>query len=257
MNLIDFASLDPDPDAARLKRDLIDIVMWTENESPRSRQRALGPSELGDPCDRRIAYKLAGTDPVNRRGDPWPAVVGTAIHNWLEVAVTQYQAAHGDRGWIVEERVQPDKLVSGRSDLFHVPSGTVIDHKTASSDKIKKLHRGEPPSPGYITQINLYGLGHERAGREVRNVALIYYPRSGWLNDCFVWHAAYDRAVAASAIDRLYGIGFRLLDLDIRNHPEKFVEIPATGGDNCVWCPMFSREMDPAAVASETGCPGH
>ena len=254
---MDFASLDADPDAARLKRDLTKIIMWTERDSPRSRQRAIGPSELGDPCDRRIAYKLTGTDPVNRSGDPWPAVVGTAIHNWLEVAVTQYQKVHGYQGWIVEQRVAPDNLVSGRSDLFHVPSGTVVDYKTASSDKIRKLHRGEAPSSAYITQINLYGLGHERAGREVHSVALVYYPRSGWLNDAFVWHAPYDRGIAMGALDRLYAIGFKLLDLDIRNHPEKIVEIPATGGDNCVWCPMFSREMNPGAVASQNGCPGH
>lgn len=254
---MDFASLDPDPEASRLKRDLVNIIMWTEKESPRSRQRAIGPSELGDPCDRRIAYRLAGTQAVNRSGDPWPAVVGTAIHNWLETAVNQYQAAHGFQGWIVEQRVEPDALVAGRSDLFHVPTGTVVDYKTASSDKIKKLHRGDAPAPGYVTQINLYGLGHERAGREVKNVALVYYPRSGWLNDSFVWHAAYDRSIALKSLERLYAVGFKLLDLDIRNHPEKFVEVTATGGDNCVWCPMFSREMDPTAVASETGCPGH
>lgn len=253
---MEFSPLDPNPAAAILKRDLENIVLWTERESPRSRQRAIGPSEVGNPCDRRIAYRIAGTERVNTFGDPWPAVVGTAIHGWLEEAITRFQRTNGDQGWLTEVRVAPDDMVQGRSDLFHLPTGTVIDFKTSGSDKIRALHRGASPVPEYITQINLYGLGHERAGRAVKHVALVYYPRAGWLNDAFVWHAPYDRNIALAALERLYAIGFNLLDLDVENHPDSFSAIKATGGDNCVWCPMFSRDMDPTTVASVKGCPG-
>ena len=256
MDLDSFEQLDPNPAATQIKRMLQDIILWNERTSPRSLQRAIGPSEIGDPCDRRIAYRLAGTEPVNVYGDPWPAIVGTAIHSWLETAINRFQAETGHQGWVTEARVQPDPLVQGRSDVFYERTGTVVDFKTTSSDTIKKLNRGDPPSPSYVTQINLYGRGHELAGRDVKNVCLVYYARSGWLNDAFVWHDTYKPEIAARALTRMYDIGFHLLDLDIENRPEKFADILPTPGDNCIWCPMFSRDMDPTVKASRDGCPG-
>lgn len=253
---MEFASLDPAPEATAIKRILSDIILWNERTSPRSLQKTIGPSEIGNTCDRRIAYRIAGVPGTNIWSDPWPAIVGTAIHDWLERAVNRFQAENQQHDWLTELRVQPDPLVQGRSDAFHVPTGTVVDYKTTNADTMRKLRKGEPPSPGYITQINLYGLGHERAGRVVKNVALVYYPRAGWLDDAFVWHAAYDRDTAERALDRLYRIGYRLLDLDIQTHPERFADIQASPGDGCVWCPMFNRDLDPTVKASDTGCPG-
>lgn len=253
---MEFARLDPAPEATNLKRMLADMILWTERTAPRSQQKTIGPSEIGNPCDRRIAYKIAGTPGVNSSSDPWPAIVGTAIHDWLDRAVNKFQTQGRTHDWLTEIPVQPDPLVRGRSDVFHVPTGTVVDYKTTSSDNIKKLRRGQEPSPGYIVQIQVYGLGHERAGREVRSVALVYYPRSGWLDDAYVWHAPYDRSIAERALARLYQIGYRLLDLDIANHPERFADIPADPGDGCAWCPMFNRDKDPTTQASGDGCPG-
>lgn len=251
----DFAPLGGDPAAAALKQELTNIIMWNDREAPRSKQRAIGPSEVGDPCDRRIAYRIANTPRINF-SDPWPAIVGTSIHAWLEAAIERYQQLHGDQGWITELRVAPDDLVRGRSDLYNSKTGTVVDWKTAGSDKVKKLHRGDPPSEGYVSQINLYGLGYERAGYTVNNVALVFLPRSGWLEDAFVWRAPYDRDRALAVLERFYRIGYSLLDLDIENHPENFARVPAKPGDSCVWCPMFNRRMDPTVQASDIGCPG-
>lgn len=253
---LEFASLDPDPAATSLKRSLSEIILWNERTSPRSQQKTIGPSEIGDPCSRRIAYRIAGTTPVNIWSDPWPAIVGTAIHSWLEVAVNRFQDVHQRFEWLTEQGVQPDPLIRGRSDAFHLPSGTVVDFKTSNADTMRKLRKGGSPTQGYQTQINVYGLGHEKAGREVRAVALVYYPRSGWLDDAFVWVAPYDRGIALKAINRVYEIGFLLLDLDIKRHPERFADIDAEPGDGCVWCPMFNRDMNPEVRASDLGCPG-
>jgi hypothetical protein len=253
---LEFTSLDPDPAATALKRSLAEMILWHEHHSPRSQQKRIGPSEIGNPCDRRIAYRVAGTTAVNVWGDPWPAIVGTAIHSWLESAITKYQSETSRHDWLTEIAVQPDPLVRGRSDAFHIPSCTVVDFKTTNADTMRKLRKGEKPAPGYVTQVDVYGLGHENAGRQVKNVALVYYPRSGWLDDAFVWVTQYDRSIALKAIDRLYQIGFQLLDLDIEKHPERFADIPASPGDGCVWCPMFNRDMDPTIKASATGCPG-
>jgi hypothetical protein len=253
---MEFARLDPAPEASSLKRILADVILWNERTAPRSVQKTIGPSEIGNTCDRRIAYRIAGCTAINVWSDPWPAIVGTAIHDWLDRAVNKYQQHNKSRDWLTEVPVQPDPLVRGRSDVFHVPTGTVVDYKTTNADTIKKLRKGEAPSKTYQTQINLYGLGHERAGREVRSVALVYYPRSGWLDDAYVWHAPYDRQLAEQALGRLYRIGFQLLDLDIKNHQERFADIPADPGDGCVWCPMFNRDKDPTTQASGDGCPG-
>jgi hypothetical protein len=254
----EFASLAPtvNPLAQALKQELSEMILWNEHNSPRSKQLALGPSEIGDPCDRRLAYRLAGIPPVNIWADPWPAIVGTSIHSWLERAINTYQEVNGDRGWLTELKVSPDYLVRGSSDVFNVRTSTVVDHKTCGAKTMQKLHKGQPPQPGYITQVQLYGLGHKRAGRNVENVALIFYPRSGWLDDAFVWVAPYDEKIAVAALERMYKIAEQLIDFDIEQNPHRFQLIDATPGDSCVWCDHFCKEKDPDVAADERGCPG-
>lgn len=252
----EFATLlGPDPVALALKQELTEIILWNERESPRSKQLAIGPSELGDACDRRIAYRIAGTPAVNVWTDPWPAIVGTSIHNWLETAVNQYQKHKGDHGWLTELRVSPDPMVRGRSDVFNTRTSTVVDWKTSGADGMRKLHKGQIP-PGYVTQIQLYGLGHKNAGRDVKNVALVFLPRSGWLDDAFVWQTPYDESVATAALERMYRIGSQLIEMDIESNPHRFGLVEATPGDSCVWCPFFNRNKDPDMAADASGCPG-
>jgi len=254
--LDDFAPLPgADPVAASLKQELSEIILWNEQNNPRSKQKAIGPSELGDACDRRVAYRIAGIPAVNTKMDPWPAIVGTSIHDWLEKAINRYQSEVLDLGWLTELRVHPDPLVQGRSDVFNAKTHTVLDHKSCGTDVLRKVKKGEIP-PGYITQIQVYGLGHKRAGRAVERVALIFYPRSGWLNDCFVWTTPYDESVAIAALDRMYRIGDQLISLDVETNPHRFQFIEATPGDGCVWCPMFVQDRDPSVAADDKGCPG-
>lgn len=572
-----------DPTAMALKRELSEIILWTERNSPRSKQLAVGPSELGDACDRRLAYRIAGNPPSNTGMDPWPAVVGSSIHSWLERAITEYQRVVGDLGYLTETHVYPDPLVAGHSDLFNVRAGRVIDWKaqpldeqiltptgwvqmgdlkigdlvigsegtaikvegifplgekqvykvwtsdhawaeatgdhlwqvhsrsserwvkvltteqiatelaksrpsyqilpmlppvvfdsatelpldpyplglllgdggfstesikftssdglekflpfkvsaiadksskksptftvlgamptmrglgltghlsvdkfipkqylrasvadrlallqglmdtdgclqkkracfTTSSNRLatdfielvqslggkcfdhvdKKLRKGAtrlahlitfklPPGmcpfradlsnkklswvrgvdtherfikkiepsritevqcikvsaadglyvtrgyllthntigidgmrkvkkgnipPGYRVQIQIYGLGHERAGRVVKEVALVFLSRSGWLNDAFVWVEPYDREVAIKALNRMYEIADKLIAMEIEKYPHRYQLIDASPGDSCVWCPFLNREMHVEVAASEKGCPG-
>ena len=71
---------DEDPFAAMLKQNLTDIILWAERQNPRATQANIGPSEIGDPCDRRIGYRLAQIPACNKDFDPWTAVMGTAVH---------------------------------------------------------------------------------------------------------------------------------------------------------------------------------
>lgn len=253
---IEFAKLPgPSPAATALKHELSQIILWNEKNSARSRQQAVGPSELGSECERRLAYRIAGAAPVNLSSDPWPAIVGTSIHDWLERAVNNYQYKVKDLGYLTELRVYPDPMVRGRSDVFHVPTGTVIDHKSTGTDGMRKVRKGII-SEAYRIQVHVYGLGHKRAGRDVKNVALVFYPRSGWLDDAYVWMEPYDESVALAAVRRLYRIGDQLLDLEIDKNPHRFEQIEATPGDSCVWCPFYNRDLDVDISASDKGCPG-
>ena len=64
----------PDPFNDILKQKLIRMIMWAENESPRSKQAEIGPSEVGGGCDRHIAYRLAGVAPINMHFTSRPCV---------------------------------------------------------------------------------------------------------------------------------------------------------------------------------------
>lgn len=244
----------PDPADVALKQEIMEMVLWAERSSDRSKQLAIGPSEVGDPCDRRVAYKIAGTKEINIWRDPWPAIVGTAIHQWLEKSVNRYQDHHNTYDWLTELGVSPDQLVEGHSDVYNRLTQSVVDWKTAGVDAMRK-YRKEVPQ-GYRAQIQLYGLGHENAGRPVKDCVLVFLPRSGWLGDMFIHREPYDRATAEAALTRLYAIGDKLLDLDIEANPHRFQNIEATPGDSCVWCPLFNKNLDPDVGASDQGCSG-
>lgn len=252
----EFARLSgPSPAALALKHELSQIILWNEREAPRSRQVSVGPSELGTECDRRLAYRIAGAAPVNLGSDPWPAIVGTSVHDWLDKAINKYQSTMGDLGYLTETRVYPDPLVKGRSDLFNTRTCMVIDHKTTGADGMRKIRKGVIPH-GYRVQIQIYGLGHERAGREVKHVALVFYPRSGWLDDCYVYVEPYDKQVALDALARMYALADKLVDLEIETNPHRYQLIDATPGDACVWCPFYRADKAIDVAADENGCSG-
>lgn len=239
--------------ALALKKELTEIILWANAHSPRSLQQSIGPSELGTPCDRRLAYRLAGHPEINLRRDPWPAIVGTGVHAWLEDAVTSYQNEMFSRPvYLTEQELDIDPLVLGHTDLYR--DGVVIDYKTAGPDVMKKMRDVGPPT-GYKVQTQLYGLGHTRAGRRVDNVALVFLPRAGWLSGMYVWTDQYRPDVAQRALDRMYSIAEGLLAVDIANNPEVYDRIPAIE-DHCGYCPFYKRAGLLDMGADEKGCPG-
>ena len=66
-----------------LKRELMHVIEDAIVNHPRSLQKRIGPSEVGHPCPRRIAYTLLGAGPFNPFPDvPWLAaylLVGAAL----------------------------------------------------------------------------------------------------------------------------------------------------------------------------------
>lgn len=233
-----------------LLSDLTDVIKWADNNSSRSLQATIGPSELGSLCDRRIAYRLAGAPEANWWSDPLPAIVGTAVHTWLEGAVSKFQASHFMDRWLTEVTVQPDPMVKGHCDLFDKEKGAVVDWKTVSPTKLKAWKASGPPEH-YKAQVNLYGMGMVKAGYQVNKVVLIAVPRSGWLKDMQIWVDDYSPELAQVALDRMYGLANKMIKA---GDDLAMAEIDAIPSGECAFCPWY-RGGDRSADLS--GCPGN
>jgi uncharacterized Zn finger protein (UPF0148 family) len=238
-----------------VKAEMTKIIKWADSHSPRSLQTNLGPSELGSPCDRRLGYRMAGTPECNNNRDPWAAIVGTAIHKWLEDATNRWCTAHANTDWVTEKGIEISEVVSSHPDLFNVPKGMVIDHKSVSADRMKEVRKDGPPI-GHQVQVHTYGYAYERLGYKVNTVGLAFYPRSGWLRHMFVWTAPYDRNVAERALARPPSVAAQLVGLGVLDNPHRWEQVPAVPGNDCGWCPWYNPNRTAEQGASEQGCPG-
>lgn len=243
--------------ADQLKIELTDVINWADANAARSLQTEPGPSELGTLCDRRLGYKLAGVPeaPGHRQMDAWPAIVGTAVHGWLQRAVDAFSEAHPGSPYRTETKVQVDDIISGSSDLYHDYMRMVVDYKTCGADMLNKLRRGESPPAGYQVQCHLYGLGYANQGLPVEHVALVFLPRGGWLKDMYVWVSRWEREIAEEALTRMYEVGQLLVNMEIEGEANPWHRLEGVPSKDCAWCPWFSPRP-PEQGADVTGCPG-
>lgn len=234
------------------------ICRTHSESSARSQQKQIGLSEIGDPCDRAVAYRLFETPAVNTERDNHLADVGTAWHTWVAAAFEAENQRLGRRRYVIEERVYLTDGYSGTADLFDIDTGSVLDHKLLGITSLRKIRQGDIPDK-YRVQLHSYGYGHARAGREVREVALVCYPRSDNLNGDFgglglhIHTEAYDEQIALQGLDRLGELSALLHQLDPEQHPDRWSLIPATSGESCRYCPFFRPQGGPADAS---GCPG-
>lgn len=244
-----------DPFTTLLKTQIIDMVKWAEQQEPRSRQLLIGPSEIGTLCDRRIGYRLAQIPTCNNDFDPWAAIVGTAIHSWLENAVSTFMSSHGQYNWHTESRLMINEFVEGHADLYSVEHKSVIDYKTVGPDVMRKIKKNGPPL-GYQIQAHVYGYGFEQHGNPVERVCLAFLPRAGWLKDMYVWCADYSRELAEAALNRLQDIAQQILDLNALMYPNKWNDLEAVPSNDCAWCPWYNPGRGAEHGADNEGCPG-
>jgi hypothetical protein len=142
---VDFMSAAPaplngsSPWASRYAAELRRVVVEHASRAPRSLQLHLGPSELGVTCDRQVAGKMAGLAPTNHVSDPWPSIVGTAVHAWLADAFTADNTRHGLLRWVAEQRVTPHPDHPGTADLYDAVELAVVDHKILGETSLAKV----------------------------------------------------------------------------------------------------------------------
>jgi hypothetical protein len=195
------------PEMRRIIEDAI-------NASPRSLQKRIGPSEVGTPCDRCLAHKLAGT-PEKEAHAPWLPFIGTAVHASLEDIFTEVNRDQPVR-WLTEMKVSVGEIggqdITGHADLFDLATGSVIDFKITGATTLKKARGG--PSTTYRTQAHLYGRGFARRGLTVNRVRIAYLPRNSvHLGDAVIWSEPYDEQVALRALERANGIAVAIAAL--------------------------------------------
>ena len=234
-----------------------DLIQRTAAAAPRSLQAELGPSEAGEPCTRRLAYKILDWPKV-RVSDPWAAVQGVAVHAWLADAFRAENDRLGRQRYLVEHRVEPlipeaspvPGGLAGSCDLFDRDTGTVADWKLTSPAQLRR-YAASGPGPKYRAQAHLYGLGLQRAGETVATVSIVFLPRATELDPVHVWSEPFSPQIAAAAVTRLQAIRDAITALDPETHPDRWGLFPPDFG-SCRHCPW----LRPGTRHLATGCPG-
>jgi hypothetical protein len=237
--------------AAELRR----VVHTAAEQAPRSLQAHLGPSEIGHACDRRIAAKLAGLPRTNHVQDPWPSIIGTAVHAWLADAFASENDRIGRIRWAPEARVTPIDGHPGTADLYDADEFTVVDHKVLGESSMAKIRSPNGPPRHYLIQLLAYARGYRRLGLPVRRVAIAAYPRTlATLDGLFIWERPYtsaddallDQVVAQLAVRKQWAAA-------LITGSAQLTDIPADIED-CHFCEQFRPQ---SARDGGPGCPGN
>lgn len=169
------------------KQILIDALLSTDNDRARSKQTAIGVSQLGG-CRRQVWEQLQGHEgknPTLRLA----SIMGTAIHASIEQALQ-------NKGYLLEFRVEAkDGLPPATIDCFDPETGTVTDFKT-----ITKKNADYFVSKQKRYQVHTYGYLMVQAGYKVTTVQLLGIPRDGNELDVIDWSEPYDESVALEAL---------------------------------------------------------
>ena len=173
---------------------LVKALYEKENSRGRSIQTEIGPSELGG-CRRKVWYKLNSQPETNDSELKLAAIMGTAIHNSIE------QALSDNKDVMLEQAVEHNGM-KAHIDLYIPGTGDVVDWKTV---KLKNLTYF--PSQQQRWQIQTYGYLIEQSGLgKVHNVHLVAIPRDGDERDVKVHSEKYDSSIALEALSWLEAI---------------------------------------------------
>ena len=216
-----------------LGQGLSEIITQAGIWTPRAKQVVIGPSEVGHDCTRRLAYKLLDWEKTNEGGSSnWSAQVGSAIHKYLADVFARIE------GYEVEKRVNIRGNLTGTVDLYDSVRGIVIDWKTTSPNQMDRK-RKDGKNPQYHTQIQLYGYGMAQTGAKVNQVALVYLPTSGSIDEMHIELYDYDESVALKGLERMDNIHALLAQVDVETNPAMWEMIPSKPNRLCNYCPYF------------------
>jgi hypothetical protein len=258
-------------DAASIAARLKELFYAYDNRRTadnRSAQVTMGPSEMGTPCDRRLALSLMRMPPVNPGGDGWAAFVGTCIHAGLEGLFMWADAGSGR--FAVEQRLEFGNVYvpKGTADLIDRVLLMVLDHKCQGRWSRNKL-KTQGPSPTYRVQAHVYAYGARLRGEKIEKIAIVSWPRDeASLDDLYVHVEDYDPAIVKKAFERVERIAGQVerekaelhLTYSIDREPSEELDLEIKArtaadfnvADDCRFCPFYL----PNARDITRGCNG-
>lgn len=215
--------------------DLKHLIIDGAKEDDRSQQKALGPSEVGHPCLRKLAYGLMQTPKSNEYGDPLPSVVGTGAHSRMEEFARRSNRRLGRTRWLPEHKVTIRDGLAGTCDLVDLDTWTAIDWKFPSTSRMA-TYTSKGPSDTYRVQAHLYSRGLRNAGLPIETVAIAFIPRGGQLKHAHLWTEPYDDALVDKVLDDIDNVSALINGYEMFTHLDCINLIPATPVD-CWVCP--------------------
>lgn len=239
--------------------ELRDLIVRAAERAPRNRQVHLGPSELGAVCDRNVIGKMAGQPRTGHVIDPWPSIIGTAVHAWLAEAFARENLLNGVTRWVPEARVVPLPGHSGTADLYDAANYAVVDWKVLGETTMRKIKSPDGPPRHYVVQLLLYAMGYRNMGLRVDRVVLAALPRTApSLSQMYVWdrpHSYDDDLLISQVIAETQlraAVARRVMAGEVR-----IEDVPRTPSDQCGFCPFFRPESARDGLQGREGCPGH
>lgn len=217
---------------ARLKQSIMETIT---NPGERSAQASIGPSEIGSSCEYCVGRALCRKYPefwweqaFFREGHSHKAWLGTAVHEKLD-----RDHPHGDHeARLFIHHLEGYGNIHGHSDLFQ--DSTVVDYKTKDMHKIDEIRMYGPPA-SEVFQVFMYGRGAVLAGKDVKDVMLVYIPRdSNDPEDVEFVVSPYNDKVADRALTRLEGIWEK-----VRSHRGNELERDT---EDCFTCSRTKRK---------------
>jgi hypothetical protein len=210
-----------------IKKALIDALYEKENNRGRSKQKQVGPSELGG-CRRKVWYKLNDQPATNGGELKLAAIMGTAIHTAIENALAN------NNNFILEATVEFNGM-KAHIDLFIPETGDVVDWKTVKYKNLSYF-----PSQQQRWQVQVYGYLLDKSGKgKPQRVSLVAIPRDGDERDIKVHTEPYDESIALEALNWLEAI-------------KEAQEAPAPEREES-YCKFYCKYYD---ASGEVGCVG-
>jgi len=229
-------------DLGDLEYEIRTTINGASANAPRSKQKSIGPSEVGGLCDRKIGYRLLGIETTNAP-DTWLATIGTAVHAWL---ADQYTNLNTDDRFLIEHPVAVTDDLKGSVDLVDLQRKLVIDWKVVGDSSLKK-YKKDGVGDQYRTQAHLYAYGLLRAGYDIRDVAIVFLPRGGSLRNMYIWSEPFDVSIAQRGIEKL-----RVARYVVDNTGVDALSLLNATESHCHFCPFYL----PGSTDVSVGCPG-
>ena len=207
-----------------------ELLLRADWERPRSRQKALGMSDLGG-CRRRAGYQYHGFPPEKPSGSV-QAVIGTSVHDTADTALRMMR----EQGLIPASSVINEEVsfggLLGHPDLY--VDGVLRDIKTIGYDAQLANYKLNGPPRRHLWQVMTYAAALIVSDRPVRTVQLDYLVRDS--GNSWLWEGPFDYDEVRAAMMWLELVRQTPLEWLARDY--------APDSAQCRHCPFFGRCWD-------------